>query len=512
MRVLVTGATGYIGGRLVPRLLEAGHEVRVLVRDLRRVPSGTFPAAAEVVVGDLTRPETLAEALDGVEAAYYLVHSMSAGDGFAERDRRAAENFAAAGRDLERVVYLGGLLPEGSASEHLTSRAEVGRVLAAALPVTELRAGPIIGSGSASFEMVRYLTERLPVMVAPRWIDNPVQPIAVRDVLEYLVRALDRPPLGVVEVGGSDRPTFREMMEGYAEVRGLRRTILPVPVLAPALAARWIGLVTPIPNRLAVPIVEGIVRPVVADTTAAEAAFPGIRPMRYRDAVARALRDVEEGRVRTRWSGSLEGEAAVEWTDREGLVREERTLPVEAPAEQVYEAFSRLGGERGWPAVGWAWRLRGVVDKLLGGPGLRRGRRDPRKLAVGEAVDFWRVEEVEPGRRLRLRAEMRLPGRGWLEWKVEPRPGGSVLRQTAWFAPRGLPGVLYWYGLYPLHAVVFGRLARALAEEAAGTSRSGMGSATKSRRVSAAIRWAHFRERLTRALSVAIPVLAYIWR
>ncbi|HEU4464683.1 MAG TPA: SDR family oxidoreductase [Gemmatimonadota bacterium] len=470
MKILVTGATGYIGGLLIPRLLDEGHAVRILVRDLRRLPLWTS-AGIEVAVGDLSRTESLEGVFEDIDAAYYLVHSMSAGADFAERDRAAARHFATAARGVGKVIYLGGLQPPGTASAHLESRAEVGRILARELPVTEFRAGPIIGPGSASFEMLRYLTERLPVMVVPRWVDNQVQPIAIRDVLEYLVRALERPPLGVVEVGGEDRPTFREMMLGYAEVRGLRRRIIAVPVLAPSLAARWIGLVTPIPNRLAVPIVEGIVQPLVADTSKAEAEFSGIRPLGYRAALEEALTTVTEGGVRTRWSGSLEGETVVELSDREGLAREERLLPVAAPAEIVFAAVSRLGGERGWPAVGWAWRLRGAVDKLLGGPGLRRGRLDPTRLSVGEAVDFWRVEEFEPGRLLRLRAEMRLPGRAWLEWEVTPTADGSVLRQTAWFAPRGLAGALYWHVLYPFHAVIFGRLARALAREAESRKR-----------------------------------------
>jgi uncharacterized protein YbjT (DUF2867 family) len=465
-RILVTGATGYIGGRLVPRLLEAGHQVRILVRDASRLQLAALPGPVEVVVGDLMRPESLEGSFAGVDAAYYLVHSMSAGEDFAERDRRAAEAFAAVAQGVDHVVYLGGLLPSGAASEHLASRAEVGRILARALPVTEIRAGPIIGSGSASFEMVRYLTERLPFMIAPRWIENRVQPIAIRNVLDYLVRTLDGPPLGVVEVGGRDRLTFREMMAEYAAIRGLRRWIVPVPVLAPGLAARWIGLVTPIPNRLAIPLVEGIVEPVIADTTGAERTFPAVRPIGYREAVERALDRVDEGRVRTRWSGSLQGGSSIELGDREGLARERRSLPVAAPAERVFQVFTGVGGDRGWPAVGWAWQLRGAIDKLLGGPGLRRGRRHPVDLSTGEAIDFWRVEAIESGRRLLLRAEMRLPGQGWLEWEAEPRPGGTMLHQTAWFAPRGLAGVLYWYALYPLHGIIFGRLARAIVAEA----------------------------------------------
>lgn len=466
MRVLVTGATGYVGGRLVPRLLDRGHAVRVLARDPRRIADLPFGDAVEVRRGDVLDPGTLTHVLEGIEAAYYLIHSMGSEGSFAERDRTGARNFAAAAQGVEHVVYLGGLLPDGARSEHLRSRAEVGAILRLSRPTTELRAGPVIGSGSASFEMVRYLTERLPAMIAPRWIRNAVQPIAIDDVLAYLVAALETGPAGVVEIGGADRLSFRRMMQVYAEVRGLERWIVPVPVLAPRLAARWVGLVTPVPNRLAVPLVEGIVQPVVARTGRARRLYPSIEPVDYRTAVGRALERTRAGAVRTRWSGALGGDEPYELDDWEGVVREERVVHVGAPAAALYRAFAELGGERGWLAWGWAWRLRGALDKLVGGPGLRRGRRDPAELATGEAVDFWRVEEVEPPRLLRLRAEMRLPGRAWLEWRAEPTAGGSRLRQTALFAPRGLGGALYWHALYPVHRIIFNRLARAIASEA----------------------------------------------
>ena len=473
MRVLVTGATGYIGGRLVPHLLAAGHRVRVLVRDRDRIAGRPWASSVEVVTGDVEHPASLTPACSDLDAAYYLVHLMGSGGDFAHRDRRAAANFAAAASGVRRVVYLGGLVPHGDTiSRHLASRAEVGEILRAALPTVELRAGPVIGSGSASFEMVRYLTERLPAMIAPRWILNPVQPIAVRDVLAYLVQALDGDREPVYDVG-ADRLSFRDMMRGFAEVRGLRRLILPVPVLAPRLAALWVGLVTPIPNTLAVPLIEGVVQPVLADTTRAERDFPSIRPLPYREAVARALESTERGAVTTRWSGALGSGPAVELSVGEGLIREVRACRTSAPPEAVFAQLASLGGDRGWPAWGWAWRLRGALDRLAGGPGLRRGRRHPTELLAGDAVDFWRVERVEPPRLLRLRAEMKVPGKAWLQWEIsDAEPGGTRLVQTALFAPKGLSGTLYWYLLYPVHRLIFSAMVRRIAqaaEAAAGT-------------------------------------------
>jgi uncharacterized protein YbjT (DUF2867 family) len=395
---------------------------------------------------------------------------MAAGRDFVERDRRAARNFVAAGRGLERVVYLGGLEPKGdNISPHLASRAEVGRILREELPTLELRAGPVIGSGSASFEMVRYLTERLPAMIAPRWILNPVQPIAVRDVIAYLLAALDRGEDGVYDVG-TDPLTFREMMLEFAAVRGLRRLILPVPVLAPKLAALWVGLVTPISNRLAVPLIEGVVHPVVADTSKARDTFPEIEPLPYRDAVRRALEKTEQQAVSTRFSGALGGDSSYELEDREGLIREIRRIRTDAPPEAVFRAVSSLGGDRGWLVWGWAWSLRGLMDSLVGGPGLRRGRRHPTELLPGDAVDFWRVETVEPPRLLRLRAEMRLPGTAWLQWEIEPDAGGAEITQTALFLPVGLPGAAYWNALYPFHKVIFSKMVREIARDAERTA------------------------------------------
>jgi uncharacterized protein YbjT (DUF2867 family) len=473
MRILVTGATGYIGGRLVPKLLDAGHDVRVLVRDARRVKGRPWADRVEVFEGDLTKPETLTPAFVGVDAAYYLVHSMYAGVDFAKRDREAAGNFVAAAQHVAHTIYLGGLLPQGEGvSKHLTSRAETGEILRAGLPATEFRAGPIIGSGSASFEMVRYLTERLPVMVAPKWIDNLVQPVAIRDVLAYLVTALEVGPQGIVDIG-ANQLTFRDMMHGYAEVRGLKRAIFKVPVLTPTLAALWVGLVTPISNSLAVPLVQGVVHPVVGDTARARALFPAIDPIPYRKAVGLALERVDGGEVQTRWSGALGDAPTWEISDWEGMTREEHSMRVRATPDVVFRTFTSLGGERGWLVWAWAWEARGAVDQLVGGPGLRRGRRDPEELLPGEALDFWRVEEVRPPAEdpegcglLRLRAEMKVPGRAWLQFEAIPEDGGTRLVQTALFAPKGLPGAAYWYGLYPLHAFIFRDMLRAVGREA----------------------------------------------
>jgi len=465
---VLTGATGYVGGRLAPRLLERGYCVRVLARDASRLAARPWREQVEVCEGDVGDADAVRRALDGAEVAYYLVHSMQSDADFAARDRRNAAVFADAARaaGVRHVIYLGGLLPKGGApSLHLSSRAEVGQILRETTPCTEFRAGPIIGSGSASFEMVRYLTERLPVMITPRWIDNLVSPIGVRDVLRYLVACAERAPMGVVEIGAPPL-SFRAMMQIYAEARGLKRRILKTPVLAPKLAALWVGLVTPIPNRIAVPLVEGIVRSLVADTTRAQELFPDIQPMSYREAVELALTRISENAVETHWSGALGTARTYTLEDWEGLIREVRSVLVDAPPEAVFRTFCSLGGDTGWLVWNWAWRLRGLIDKLVGGPGLRRGRRHPYELLPGEAVDFWRVEEVVPNRRLRLRAEMKTPGKAWLEFAAIPEGGRTRLVQTALFEPRGLPGALYWYALYPIHRVIFSDMARALAQRA----------------------------------------------
>lgn len=466
MRVLVTGATGYIGGRLIPELLERGFRVRVLVRDRSRIEGRPWAGNVEVFVGDLLEPETLRRALDGADAAYYLVHSMYGGKGYGERDRTAAVNFVSAARGLRHVIYLGGLFPDTEkVSVHLSSRREVGEILRRGLPATEFRAGPIIGSGSASFEMVRYLTERLPVMVAPRWIENLVQPVYVEDVLAYLLGALEKGPSGVIDIG-ADSLTFREMMLRYARARGLKRRIITVPVLAPSLAALWVGLVTPISNSLAVPLIEGVIHPVTGDTRRSRELFPGINPLPFAESVERALALVLEGKTETRWSGSLGGDDGYAISERQGLITERRTLRVNASPDEVFSVFTSLGGEKGWLVWNRMWKLRGLIDRLTGGPGLRRGRRDPGELLPGEACDFWRVEQVSRPEVLRLRAEMKLPGKAWLEWRAIPEGSGTMLVQDALFAPTGLWGALYWKSVYPIHRLIFDGMIKAIAREA----------------------------------------------
>jgi uncharacterized protein YbjT (DUF2867 family) len=461
--ILVTGATGYIGGRLVPRLLARGYRVRCLARSAGKLRARRWGAAAglEIVEGDAGSPAALAAAMAGCSAAYYLVHSMVvAGAAYAERDRALALAFgrAAAAAGVGRIIYLGGLGEEGAGlSEHLASRREVERALAAGgVPVTTLRAAMIIGSGSASFEILRYLVERLPVMVTPRWVDTMSQPIAVRDVLDYLVRCLDTPATTgrTLDVGGRDVVTYRELMQIMARQLGLRRRlIVPLPVLTPRLSSLWIHLVTPLSAAIARPLAEGLRNPVVCRDDAAAVLMPGPR-LGVAEAIAAAVRKVSEHDVETSWSdaGRIAGDP--DWAGG-AVYTDRRTVTVAAPPAAVFAAVCRIGGGHGWYAADLLWRLRGAIDRLAGGPGLRRGRRDPDEIAYGDALDFWRVIGVTAGSELRLRAEMKLPGEAELDFTLAPRGGGTLLTQTARFKPRGLLGVLYWWSVKPLHAIVF---------------------------------------------------------
>ncbi len=474
MKVLVTGATGYIGGRLVPRLLEAGHQVRCLARDPAKLAGDPWREDVEVVCADVLDAEGLQTALVGMDAAFYLIHSMDgASEDFGERDRRAATNFrdAADAAGLKRIVYLGGLGDSEELSKHLSSRQEVGRVLASGkTPITELRAGVIIGSGSVSFEMLRYLTEVLPAMLTPTWVRTLCQPIAVTDVLEILVASVaDRVDTNEIhEIGGPDQMTYEDLMRVYAEVAGLRRRwIIPVPVLSPQLSSHWVGLVTPLPTGVAKPLVESLRNEVtVADNSYARRhASPLIT---YRDAVASALQSTDEAGVPTRWSDSdlADSPAAPNTTDPSWAggttLTDVQVVESSAAPADVYWAFTRIGGDFGYYTMNWAWALRGLLDSLVGGVGLRRGRRHPEEIFAGEALDFWRVVQVTPGESLQLYAQMKLPGKAWLSFETQAVPGGAILRQTALFIPRGLTGRIYWYALFPFHLAIFGRMARRL--------------------------------------------------
>jgi len=479
--VLVAGATGYVGGRLVPELLSAGHDVRCVARNPAKLDDAWWRDEVEVVQGDVTDSASLEAAMAGVGVVYYLVHSMSSSTSFEDIDRRGARCVAAAAErsGVERIVYLGGLGAEDDPrlSRHLASRHEVGRLLGeGSTPVTELRAAVIIGSGSASFEMLRYLVEVLPIMVAPRWVSSRCQPISIRDALEALVAAAGDDADGhhVVQIGGPDVLTYRQMMDIYAELAGLpRRIIVPVPLLTPRLSSLWISLVTPLPANLARPLVDSLTMDVVV-TERPGPPFPDPRSCTpFREAVERALEHSSSLQVATRWSdASLPSTSPAEslptdadWAGGSVLVDEQTAEGAASPAA-LFRTVSGLGGARGWYVTPLLWAARGWIDKLVGGVGLRRGRRHPDEIWVGDAVDFWRVEAVERDRLVRLRAEMRLPGTAWIEWKIEPVEKGSRLVQRAIFVPKGLWGRAYWYSLLPFHSLIFGRLARSIVEAA----------------------------------------------
>ncbi|HWQ92415.1 MAG TPA: SDR family oxidoreductase [Clostridia bacterium] len=476
--ILVTGATGYVGGRLVPRLLAAGYRVRCLVRDPSRLQGRGWLKQVELAPGDMLQPESLVAAMRDVYAVYYLIHSLGGGSDFLERDLMAARHCAGAakGAGVERIIYLGGLgNPQTTLSPHLRSRQETGRALREAeVPVTEFRAAVIVGSGSLSFEMIRYLTERLPVMICPRWVFTRIQPIAIRNVLDYLVAALACPESTgrVLEIGGRDVLTYAGMMIGYARARGLKRRLLAVPVLTPRLSSYWVHLVTPIPASIAQPLIRGLGNEVIVRDTQALRLFPAIQLLDYDAAVRLALEKMGARGVETAWSDALTSsqgnKTPVALINSEGMILERRQRRVAAPPEAVYRSFSQLGGARGWLYLDWAWQLRGSVDRLFGGVGMRRGRRDPEDLRAGDTLDFWRVEMVEPGRLIRLRAEMRVPGRAWLEFEARGEPKGqTLLLQTAFFEPKGLLGLLYWHALYPVHSLIFSGLIRRIAQQAA---------------------------------------------
>jgi len=480
---LVTGATGYVGGRLVPQLLAEGHRVRVMARHPEKLRDVPWLSDVDVVRGDAAEPVAVREAMADMDVAYYLLHSIQEGHGLEDAERRMAQTFADAARDggLRRIVYLGGLAPEipvDRMSAHMRSRVEVGQVLrGSGVPVAEFRAAVIIGSGSASFEMLRYLTERLPAMITPTWVRQRTQPIAIRDVLRYLVAAVGLPSTvsRSFEIGGPEVLTYQEMMRRYAVVAGLRpRLILPINLLTPGLSSHWVNVVTPVPRAIARPLVQSLRHPSVCHEHDIAQWIPdpagGLLP--FDDAVRLALTRIRDAQVITRWTGaSVPGapsEPLPQDPDWSGgtLYDDIRVQHTSATPQELWAAVERIGGEHGWYSSNPLWEMRGLLDRLVGGVGLRRGRRDPNLLAVGDVVDFWRVEERLAPRLLRLRAEMKMPGLAWLEFSVEPEHTGAVLQQRAVFFPRGLAGHAYWWAVAPFHALVFPPMARHIAERA----------------------------------------------
>jgi uncharacterized protein YbjT (DUF2867 family) len=471
-RVLLTGATGYIGGRLLAELERRGVALRCFLRRPESLRGRAAPST-ELAAGDALDAQAVARALGAVDAAYYLIHSMG-GEDFAARDREAARIFGTAAREagVKRIVYLGGLGENaGGLSEHLRSRQETGEILReSGVPVVEFRASIVLGSGSLSFEMIRALVERLPVMICPRWVAVEAQPIAIEDVIAYLAAALDLPAgtERVYEIGGPDRVTYGDLMREYARQRGLKRLLVPVPLLTPRLSSLWLGLVTPLYARVGRKLVDSMRNPTVVRDTGALLVFP-VKPRGVREAIARALVNEDGAFARTRWSDAVSSSGLTEryGGDRIGTrFIDSRMALVPVPPCAAFAPIRRIGGEAGWYYGNFLWRLRGFLDLLAGGVGLRRGRRHPDDLREGDALDFWRVEAVEPNRLLRLRAEMRVPGRAWLQFEITPTAGGAEIRQTAVFDSSGLFGLAYWYALYPLHRFVFAGMLRGIAAAA----------------------------------------------
>ena len=471
--ILLSGATGYVGGRLLKALEAKGQRVRCLARRPEMLAPKVGPKT-EVVEGNALDRASLDRALQGVEVAYYLVHSMGAGRSFEDQDRRAAKNFGHAAKlaGVKRIIYLGGLgRAEEDLSPHLRSRQEVGQILRGAqVPVLEFRASIIIGHGSVSFEMIRTLVERLPIMITPRWVKVKAQPIAIDDVLAYLVSALDIPvtEYRIHEIGGADQMSYAEIMRAYARMRGIRLVMIPVPVLTPFISSLWLGLITPLYARIGRTLIESIVHSTVVRDPSALKVF-GVRPIGVEEALQRALASEESDFAATRWSdalsssGDLPSWGGVQFGSR--LV-DSRTITISASAADAFRPIQRIGGFTGWYAWNWLWRVRGFLDILSGGVGMRRGRRSPTDLRVGDTVDFWRVEALESGHLLRLAAEMKVPGRAWLEFEVTTEGETARIRQTAMFDPLGLLGRAYWYALYPVHQLVFGGMLRGIARAA----------------------------------------------
>lgn len=478
---LVTGASGYVGGRLVRDLLNDKKIVRVLVRDAKKIVGQSWASHVEIVEGNASNPEDLDQALAGIHTAYYLLHSINVATDFVHIESAMAKGFAEAAEraSVSQIVYLGGIANDENRSRHLTSRMETGTNLAAgSTPVLELRAGIIIGSGSASFEMLRHLTHRLPIMTTPKWVSNRTQPIAIRDVLYYLRAAanLATPVDGIRDIGGPEVVTYAKMMQKFAAISGLRkRMIIQIPVLTPKLSSLWIGLVTPVPTSLARPLVESLISEVVVDprkSIDSVIPLPAEGLLTVTQSIELALSRTADNQVDTRWSDAAYPTAP--WQKAQGdpswagelTLKDHREVTTDVPLSFIWSEIEGIGGVNGWYGSGWLWYLRGLIDRLFGGVGLRRGRRDPQFLRIGDSLDFWRVEELEKGRRLRLYAEMILPGKAWLEFDLLEVDGKTLITQEALFAPRGLGGQIYWYLVSPFHFFIFPTMLRNIVKAA----------------------------------------------
>lgn len=471
--ILVTGATGYVGGQLIPRLLEEGYQIRAFVRKPEKLRNFIWATKVQIAIGDVHQPQTLESALSGVYAAYYLIHSITGGTDFAEQDIIAARNFGQAAKNagVKRIVYLGGLGdPTAHLSEHLRSRQQTGQALrSSGVPLTEFRAAIIVGSGSISFEMIRYLTERVPTMICPRWVRTKVQPIAIKDVVSYLVACLQNPKSAgqIIEIGGTDIITYGDMMKGYARVRGLRRFLFHVPVLTPRLSSYWVHWVTPISAVYARPLIEGLRNEVVVTDNKAYRLFPDIKPTGYEYAVCQALSQLEPEYYKIKLEATERTESTVCFSEiRNGMIIEARQKAVRSNVEAAYKAFTEFGGENGWP-YNLAWRLRAAIDRIIGGIGMRKGRPETDNIKLGDTIDFLRVVKIEPNKMIKLKVEMKLPGDGWLQFEAEPVEDNlTSVVQTVFFAPKGLLGTVYWYLLQPVHRLIFDKMINKLAAKA----------------------------------------------
>lgn len=474
MKILLTGANGYIGTRLLPRLVEAGHEVYALVRSRFRIEIlESLRSQVHIIEADLLDPQSLMKIPKDIDAAYYLVHSMSYSPKFSELEALSAKNFIAQMEktNAKQIIYLSGLVNEEHLSTHLQSRKKVGEILQSGkIPVTILMAGIIIGGGSASFEIIRDLVEKLPIMVAPKWLKQLTQPISVRDVLTYLIEVLDHPDClnQTFEIGGPDVMSYKDLLLNFAQIRGLKRKIFTVPVLTPRLSSYWLFFITSTSFSLARFLVDSLINNAVCKEHRIQQIFPR-KLLTYKEAIQLAFTRIEQDWIPSSWKDSFSGSdlnpnlSVYMQIPRFGILKDTRVIPFSCSIQEVQQRIWSLGGERGWLTFNWAWKLRGFIDKIVGGIGLRRGRRHPTQLKTGDALDFWRVLLAdEPHQRLILYAEMKLPGEAWLEFKITPHPLGGCLYQTASFRPNGVWGRVYWYMLYPLHILIFSKMAKRL--------------------------------------------------